>query len=423
MSGVVPANSQLPADVAVLELPIAPVTTVERDAASICARTRLDAVDLLRGLVMVIMALDHTRDFFHSGALLFDPTDLTKTTPALFFTRWITHFCAPVFVFLAGTGAFLSLSRGKTKPQLSWFLLTRGVWLIFLELTVVRFGWFFNLNLADFVFVQVIWAVGWSMLALAALIYLPLWAAAAFGVSMIAGHNLLDRVGPESFGALGWLWRVLHVQGPIEHPSGFMFMVQYPLIPWIGVIAAGYSFGRLLLLEPARRQKILLWLGLGLTAAFVVLRAANFYGDPQPWSVQQKPLDTLLSFLNCQKYPPSLLFLLMTLGPAILLLPLLEQWTGPLARFFVTFGRVPLFYYLLHIPLLHLLAIFFAYGRYGNQVFELAAGNQPPPGYGYALPVVYLVWIGAVVLLLHPASRWFAGVKERHRHSTWLSYL
>jgi len=423
MSGTLPANSQLSADVAVLESPIAPVTTVERDVTSVGARTRLEAVDLLRGLVMVIMALDHTRDFFHSGALLFDPTDLTKTTPALFLTRWITHFCAPVFVFLAGTGAFLSLSRGKTKPQLSWFLLTRGVWLIFLELTVVRFGWFFELNLADFIFVQVIWALGWSMLALAALIYLPLWALAAFGVTMIAGHNLLDRVGPESFGALGWLWQVLHVQGPIEHRSGFMFLVQYPLIPWIGVMAAGYGFGRLLLFEQVRRRKILLRLGLGLTAIFVVLRLTNFYGDPQPWAVQQTPLDTLLSFLNCQKYPPSLLFLLMTLGPAIALLPLLERWTGPLARFFVTFGRVPLFYYLLHIPLLHLLAIIFAYGRYGNQVFELAANNQPPPGYGYGLVVVYLVWIGAVVLLLYPASRWFAGVKERHRRSTWLSYL
>lgn len=384
--------------------------------------TRLDSVDLLRGLVMVIMALDHTRDFFHSGALLFDPTDLSRTTPALFFTRWITHFCAPVFVFLAGTGAFLSLSRGRTKKDLSWFLVTRGLWLILLELTVIHVGLFFDLNY-HFAFVQVIWAVGWSMIALAALLHLPLRAVAAFGVFVCVGHNLLDRVSPESFGSFAWLWRVLHVPGPIQSGGGgFTFFVAYPLIPWIGVMAAGYAFGALLRLEERRRRRVLLTLGVGLTLAFVVLRATNFYGDPQPWSRQPRgALYTFLSFVNCQKYPPSLLYLLMTLGPAISLLPVLERARGALARFFLVYGRVPLFYYLPHFYLLHVAAAAFALARYGSQAVSVLPGGQPPPGYGYRLWVVYLVWITAVLLLYFPCRFW-ARLKQRKR-SAWLSYL
>lgn len=384
---------------------------------------RLDAVDLLRGLVMVIMALDHTRDFFHESAFLYPPEDLTRTTPLLFFTRWITHFCAPVFVFLAGTGAFLSVSRGKSKRQLSWFLITRGLWLILLELTLVRLGWFPFAGLTFFV-VQVIWVLGVSMIVLAALIYLPLRVIAAIGVLMIASHNLLDRLTPESFGALGWLWRLLHEGGPWQPGAGVFVFVRYPLIPWIGVMAAGYAFGQLLLFERARRRKVLLTLGLALTLAFIILRATNFYGDPRPWSAQEQrtPVFTLLSFLNTEKYPPSLLFLLMTLGPAIALLPLLEGVRGALGRFLVTFGRVPLFYYLLHVPLIHLTTLVFDLARYRRVVFDtIFATGTPPPGYGYSLTVVYLVWFG-VVLVLYPVCRWFAGVKARRRDA-WLSYL
>lgn len=385
---------------------------------------RLDSIDLLRGLVMVIMALDHTRDYFHHDAVFFDPTDLTQTNGALFLTRWITHFCAPVFVFLAGTGAYLSLARGKTKRDLSWFLVTRGLWLIILEVTLIRLGWTFDIAYS-FVFVQVIWALGWSMIVLAALLHLPLRAIAGIGLAMIVGHNLLDRIHADTLGNFRLPWMLLHEQGPLHWgappPGGVTFLVAYPLIPWIGVMAAGYAFGRLMQLPAARRRKTLLWLGLGLTLAFIVLRATNLYGDPRPWTAQQSPLFTFFSFINCQKYPPSLLYLLMTLGPAIALLPLLERWTGALARFFLTFGRVPLFYYLLHIFLLHTLAVCFAFARYGKQMFNIFSGSAPPPDFGYNLAVVYLVWLGAV-LLLYPPCRWWTRLKQRRR-AAWLSYL
>ena len=385
---------------------------------------RLDSVDLLRGLVMVIMALDHTRDYFHREAVAFDPTDLSRTNAALFLTRWITHFCAPLFVFLAGTGAFLSLTRGRTKRDLSWFLVTRGLWLIVLEVTIIQISWTFALPLHG-VFVQVIWALGCSMIVLAALIHLPLCAVAGIGVVMIVGHNLLDRVRADSLGGLRLPWLILHQQGMMHWggppPAGFTFFVIYPLIPWVGVMAAGYAFGRLLQLPAERRHRVLLRLGLALTLAFVVIRATNLYGDPRPWSVQHSPLFTFFSFINCEKYPPSLLYLLMTLGPAIALLPLLERGRAALARFFTTFGRVPLFYYLLHILLLHTLVVVAAFARYGKQVFNLVNGPAPPPDWGYNLGVVYLIWLGAV-LLLYPPCRWWARVKQRNR-SAWLSYL
>ena len=385
---------------------------------------RLDSVDLLRGLVMVIMALDHTRDFFHHNALTFDPTDLSRTSAAVFLTRWITHFCAPVFVFLAGTGAFLSLTRGRTKRDLSWFLVTRGLWLVVLEVTLIQIGWTFSLPTHG-VFVQVIWALGCSMIVLAALLHLPLRAIAAIGVAMIVGHNLLDRINAESLGAFRLPWLVLHQQGMMHWgappPAGFTFFVVYPLIPWVGVMAAGYAFGWLLQLPEARRRKVLLRLGLVLTLAFVAIRATNLYGNPRPWSAQQSPLFTFFSFINCEKYPPSLLYLLMTLGPAIALLPLLERWRGALARFFLTFGRVPLFYYLLHILLLHSLVVVIAIARYGQQLVNVINGPTPPPDWGYNLAVVYLIWAGAVLLLYLPC-RWWMRLKQRKR-AAWLSYL
>jgi uncharacterized membrane protein len=376
---------------------------------------------------MVIMALDHTRDFF-SKDLAFDPSDLDKTFPALFLTRWITHYCAPVFIFLAGTGAFLSAARGKSTGELSWFLLTRGLWLVLLELTWVRcLGWQFNF---DFHFAMgiVIWAIGWSMVALAALVFLPLRWVTTAGILMIASHNLFDYVGPEGLGSLGWFWRILHSGGMIVPAGGYRFAVGYPLIPWIGVMAAGYGFGSLLLREPVERRKWLFGLGALLTALFVLLRALNFYGDPDPWSPQRNALFTLFSFLNCHKYPPSLLYLLMTLGPALLALSVLDRGTPRWLKPVLVFGRVPLFYYLVHLPLIHGLAVLASYLHYGQANWWF--GNPPegpnspslrPSDYGYGLPIVYLVWLG-VVLALYPVCRWFAEVKRRRR-DPWLSYL
>ncbi len=385
---------------------------------------RLDSIDLLRGLVMVIMALDHVRDYF-TDVRAFDVTDPAKTTVALFLTRWVTHFCAPVFVFLAGTGAFLSGARGKSKGELAWFLLTRGLWLIVLELTVVRFGWTFNLDYHQFGG-AVIWAIGWSMVVLAGLVFLPTPVVTIFGVTMVAVHNLFDWVRPEDLGSLGWLWAILHVNRVLQPFPGVSFAVAYPLVPWIGVMAAGYGFGTLLLGEPRPRRRRLLVLGAALTLTFVGMRALNNYGDPRPWSRQSDALFTLFSFLNCTKYPPSLLYLLMTLGPAIAALALFDRAPGPAGRFFVTFGRVPLFFYLLHIPLIHAALVAFDFIRYGWSPFSAEAfySVNPatlPKGYGYSLPVVYLIWFG-VVLLLYPVCRWFADVKRRRREG-WLSYL
>jgi uncharacterized membrane protein len=393
------------------------VIPAEREASG---RSRLDSVDLLRGLVIVIMALDHARDFFTD--VRFDATDLTRTTTALFFTRWITHFCAPVFVFLAGTSAFLYQARGKTPAEASRFLLTRGLWLVVLEWTVVRWAWEFNLNYgADLLFVQVIWAIGVSMIVLAGLVHLPLAAVAAVGIAMIAGHNLLDGVTAESLGGWGPLWTLLHEQASIRLNERQVLFVIYPLVPWIGVMAAGYAFGRLLQRPEEARRRLLLRVGLALTLAFVVLRAINLYGDPAPWSAQTSPWRTVLSFLNTTKYPASLQFLLMTLGPAIAFLPLFERLRGSLARAVTVYGRVPLFFYVVHLILIHALAL----------LVGTLAGFDPrsflrvwlflPEEWGYGLPVVYLVW-AAVVLALYPACRWFAGLKARRRDA-WLSYL
>jgi len=343
-------------------------------------RTRVDSIDLLRGIVMVIMMLDHTRDFVHSGALLFDPTDLTQTTTAIFLTRWITHFCAPVFVFLAGTGAYLQSARGKSKRELSRFLVTRGFWLVLLEFTVVRFGATFNLDPSFLGMMQVIWAIGISMIVLAALIHLPLRVIAAFGIGMIAVHNLLDRFhvqgwhGPDTPVPGFWakLFIILHQPFepfPVFSARGPVVFVLYPLIPWIGVMATGYVFGSLYEVRVERRRKLLLIMGCGATALFIILRLINLYGDPSPWARQTTVTFTVLSFLNTTKYPPSLLFLLMTLGPALLALAWFEVVrdgqtppTRPLWRrlrdFFITFGRVPLFFYLLQWFTAHLIAVF-----------------------------------------------------------------
>ena len=391
------------------------------------ARSRLDSVDFLRGLVMVIMALDHTRHFF-SKDLSFDPTDLDKTYPALFLARWITHYCAPVFMFLAGTGAFLSTTRGKSRGELSWFLLTRGLWLVVLELTWVRsLGWQFNFDY-HFSMGIVIWAIGWSMVVLAGLVWLPLRWIVTFGLVMIAGHNLFDFLQPEAFGSFAWLWKILHSGGVIMPSEGYRFAAGYPLIPWMGVMAAGYGFGSLLTRDAAERRRWLVGLGGSMVALFIMARWINVYGDPDPWSAQRNGVFTVFSFLNCHKYPPSLLYLLMTLGPALLVLALMDggtpRWIEPVQ----VFGRVPMFYYLIHLPVIHGLAVAAAYVQFGQAGWFFANPpadpNTPsliPPGYGFGLPAVYAIWIG-VVVALYPACRWFANLKRR-RHEPWLSYL
>jgi uncharacterized membrane protein len=373
------------------------------------------------------MALDHVRDFLSNAR--FNPLDLSRASAALFLTRWVTHFCAPVFVFLAGTGAFLHATRGKTRRQLAWFLLSRGLWLVALEFTLIHLGWFFNFEYR-LLLGQVIWAIGCAMVALAGLVFLPAWAVTALGVALIAGHNLFDGVRADSLGSARWLWVVLcsgsFFGGPLQPWPGVYFFVAYPLLPWLGVLAAGYGFGRLWLLDRGPRRRRLLGLGAGLTLLFLALRAVNRYGDPFPWSSQPGGLLTLLSFLNCWKYPPSLSFVLMTLGPAILLLGLCDRPLGRVGGVLVTFGRVPLFYYLLHLPLIHLVALGLACLRYEDVSFmfhnvAFAGPAQLPAGYGYGLPVVYGAWLG-VVLGLYPVCRWFAEVKRR-RGAGWLSYL
>ena len=382
-------------------------------------RPRIESIDVVRGVIMILMALDHTRDFFGNSGV--NPTDPATTTIQLFFTRWITHFCAPVFFLLTGTGAYLSL-RKKSKRELSRFLFTRGLWLIFLELTVVRcLGWQFNFDY-HVTLLLVLWALGWSMIVLSALVYLPAWVVTAFGVAMIATHNLFDSV--ESSNPL---WSILHSPNFIVNNPGRIIFVTYALIPWVGVTAAGYGLGQVFRWEPDRRRTFLLRLGIALSTAFVVLRAVNLYGNPVPWSTQRSAAFTVLSFLNTNKYPPSLLYLLMTLGPAMLFLWAVDKGTPRFLRPALTIGKVPMFYYLLHIPLIHLIAITVCYARYGqvHWMFESPTLGEfpvtPPPGWGYSLPIVYLIWI-FVVATLYPLCRWFAELKQR-RGDAWLSYF
>jgi uncharacterized membrane protein len=383
--------------------------------------SRLESVDLLRGLVMVVMALDHTRDYFHFSAVHHvDPLNLALTTPWIFFTRLITHYCAPVFCFLAGTGVYLSAARGRSKRELSGFLITRGLWLVLIELTFMTWAWTFGFDIHRFAG-RVIWMLGWSMVALAALIHLPVRAVAVFGLVMILGHNALDGLAPAAFGSWALLWHILHVAGPVEVGHGVVFRASYPLIPWIGVMAAGYAFGALFKLEPAHRRRWLVRLGLGLSAAFVVLRVSNVYGDLHPWTHQARPGLTLLSVLDCTKYPPSLCYLMETLGPAMLLLAWFDRGTRPWLRPLLVFGRVPMFYYLLHIPLIHALAVAMYFVRYGGGDYFYFSNAQPPADAGVSLAVVYLVWL-SVVIALYPACRWFADLKRRRRDA-WLTYL
>jgi uncharacterized membrane protein len=383
------------------------------------AHARLESIDAVRGVIMILMALDHTRDFF--GSLAESPTNLATASAGLFLTRWVTHFCAPVFFLLTGTGAYLSLRR-RSRGELSRFLLTRGLWLIFLELVIVRcLAYQFNVDYRV-TMLLVLWALGWAMILLAALVHLPVGVTAAIGVVMIAGHNLFDGVR-----SANPLWSILHSPGFVLNTPEHVVFAAYPLIPWVGVTAAGYALGQIYSWDAARRRALLLRLGLGMSLAFVVIRGINIYGDPVSWTAQKNVIFTLLSFLNATKYPPSLVFLLMTLGPALLFLRLVDQRTPRFLRPALVIGKVPLCYFVLHFVLIHLLAVVTCYLRYGSAhwMFESPdLSNYPytaPPGWGYSLPVVYLVW-ALVVAAMYPLCRWFAELKQR-RTDAWLSYL
>jgi uncharacterized membrane protein len=390
---------------------------------SVSNKRRIDGVDLLRGLVMVLMVLDHTRDYFMN--LSFDPTDLSQTTPALFLTRWITHFCAPTFALLAGVGARLAGLRGSDPRALSRFLLTRGIWLIILEETVEKFGLSFRFQLSSLMGI-VLWSIGGSFVLLSALVALrtsPKFVG-LLGLAIMAGHNLLDAFPLDDVGALRPLITLLLRRGPIQLPGGITFYILYPLLPWFAIIAAGYWLGGLYAGESERRRSVLAALGLLAIGLFAILRVAGVYGDPRPWLRLSDPIANALSFVNCTKYPPSLEFSLMTLGPALLALAAFDRGAGKLGGPLVTFGRVPLFYYLLQWYVIHGLAVLVALAR-GEPLGWLFVDSfpvLPPPNSTFSLPAVYGWWLVVVVLLYLPCA-WFADFKRRHRGWRWLSYL
>jgi uncharacterized membrane protein len=393
-------------------------------------QSRINSIDLIRGAVMIVMAIDHVR--VYSGLPAGGPT------PGIFFTRWITHFCAPAFIFLAGTSIFL---YARKHSDVSGYLLIRGAWLIFLELTFLRVAWTFNFDFRHYELAGVIWVIGCCMIVMAGLVKLPLPVVGAIGVIIIAAHNLMDsHLGKLLDGLdqnpLSGLWKIFYVgffAGPVRFgPNGPNLIVLYSIIPWIGVMAAGYAFGRILTLEPARRKRLCLAIGLSAIALFLILRGFNLYGDPRPWHASAvgrnggPPMPALFSFLNTAKYPASLDFLLMTLGPIITLIPLVEGLNGAIARRIILFGRVPFFYYMLHIPLIHALALVVSKIRLGFVSPWLFAnhpmGNpEAPEGYVWSLPLLYLIWAIAI-FLLYFACRWFAALKTR-RSDWWLHYL
>ena len=381
---------------------------------------------------MVIMALDHVRDFVTN--VRFTPEDLALTWPALFFTRWITHFCAPVFFLLAGTGAYLSALRGKPTSAVSGFLLKRGLWLVLLEITIIDFGWtFMPTPIAG-----VVWALGWSMAVLAAVVWLPSHWVGIIGIAVCVGHHALDHIDRAAFGALAPLWTLLHQPGVIwiRKPDVFTLGL-YSLIPWFGVMAAGYALGAVL--KRPDRRRMLLWIGGGMTLLFFVLRATGIYGQPPaeavllpytagPFVPQADAVMSVVAFLNVNKYPPSLQFLLMTLGPSLMALAWFDRFTfrsaaGRLGKAIIVFGRVPMFFYILHIFVVHIVAVLLAVVSGQPYKFLLQGGFffGLPPGYGHGLPVVYAVWIACIVLLYWPCA-WYERLKVRRKDS-WLRYV
>ncbi len=387
---------------------------------------RIESIDLLRGLVMIIMALDHTRDFFHKEAFTGDPLNAATTTPILYFTRWITHFCAPTFVFLSGMSAWLQHQR-KTTKELSWFLITRGLWLIVAEIFIVTFGITADIHYGIFV-LQTIWSIGISMVLLGLVIHLPFKLVLLIGVVIVLGHNSLDFAEAARKGNVPLWWNFLHVPTVFPLFDNHTVGIFYPFLPWTGLMILGYCFGKFYTaLDPAKRNRTVLWISLMMLLFFVVLRFSNVYGDPADWTKQKDGLSTFFVFMNVQKYPPSLLYMCATIGGALLFLSFVKTTSGKLARIIIVYGRVPFFYYILHFYLLNILHIF-AYLSRGHSFAEGMKGlpNFPfkfmVPGEGYSLGIVYLIWI-AVVIALYPLCKWYDRYKTNHKEKRWLSYL
>lgn len=389
-------------------------------------KNRITSIDFLRGTIMIIMALDHVRDYLYSGSFFFDPLDLTKTSAILFFTRWITHFCAPIFMLLAGTSAYL-IGQKKTKKELSIFLVKRGLWLIFLEMFVVNFGWNFNIAFPMFFFIT-IWALGLSMIVLAALIHLPKKLILGISVVIIVGHNLLDHVHVPGSSLEAFGWSLLHDQQFFMWHKEIL-LVGYPIVPLMAVMSLGYCLGAWYTVgyDVSKRQRNLLIVGCCCIASFIVLRYTNVYGDPVKWSVQKDTLFTFLSFIKVNKYPPSLLYLLVTVGSAFLFLSFTEKLKGGVVKVVSVYGRVPMFYYLIHIYVIHLIAII-ASALTPGQDWKIWFLKQPIwftadlKGYGFSLPVAYLIWIG-IIIAMYPLCKRYDAYKQANKGKWWLSYL
>jgi uncharacterized membrane protein len=380
-------------------------------------RRRVVSVDVVRGAVMVFMALDHVRDYVTN--LRFQPENLARGSAALFATRWITHFCAPAFFLLAGIGIGIAMQRGRTAGQMSRYLVTRGLWLLVLELVITPVGWQFGFKLLP-AFALVLWALGWSMILMAILVHLPRKAVAAIALVLIAGHNLLDGIRPDALGGAAPLWNVLHVPGFVI--PGVLF-IGYPLIPWVAVMALGFVVAGVFEMEFARRRRVLVGAGMAAIALFVILRAFNAYGNPAPWTAQRTPALTVASFLNVLKYPPSLQFLLMTLGPVLVALAATERASGRVARWLAVYGRVPLFFYVGHIFVAHVVAMVLAFAQSGElrRVPIIHNPEAIPATYGVGLPGVYIAWAIVVALMYYPCRRF--GQMKATRTDRWLSYL
>jgi len=387
---------------------------------------RIDSIDLLRGLVMIIMALDHTRDFFHKDAWTDDPLNMATTTPLLFFTRWITHFCAPVFVFLSGSSAWFQSLR-KSKKQLSLFLIKRGFWLIFIEVVVFNFAFSFDPHY-HLIALQTIWSIGISMVLLGLVIWLPFAAILSIGLLIVAGHNSLDFYEANRMGSYPVIYSLLHHQGIYPLWNGHQLLIFYPFLSWTGLMILGYCFGKLFTsYNGVQRRKILTWLGIGIIVFFITLRAINLYGNPEQWSTQKNTLFTFLSFINTHKYPPSLLYMCMTIGPAILFLAWFGNIKSRLSKIITVYGRVPFLYYILHFYLIHFLSmiLYLTRGHSFAEGMKATQGDLPQfiiPGEGYSLAVVYLIWL-FVVISLYPVCKWFSDYKIKHKEKWWLSYL
>lgn len=386
---------------------------------------RVDSIDILRGLVMIIMALDHTRDYFHISAWTQDPLDLATTTPALFLTRWITHFCAPIFTFLAGTSVWFQ-SMKKDKKELSSFLIKRGTWLVIVEIAVFNFAFSFDPSYS-IIALQTIWAIGVSMIFLGLLIWLPFRVILAIGLIIVLGHNSLDFYEASNKGGFSLLYSIIHRPGFFSLNKEHGLFVFYPMLPWLGVMLLGYCFGKLFTdYSGQQRIRAITRLGLGVIAFFILLRGINIYGNPGTWSQQDSLLYTVFSFVNTQKYPPSLLYSAMTIGPGIVFLGYFEKAKNAVTDLIVVYGRVPFLYYFLHFFLIHFLCMIFFLFR-GHKFSEgIYEGPNMIPNFivtteGYSLGVVYLIWIG-VIIILYPVCKWFSDYKKANR-KWWLSYL